>query len=669
MVKFIFNCLLLLTSFIFCELNFTIENNNIPFKINNDTIQNPFFGGFNQPRIQWIDWDNDNDSDLFLKDEGNVLRFYENIGDSNNHQFILKTTNFNNISIGNWFTFRDFDFDGDFDLVTQNKNFQIGSYSAIKYYENENFNFIFKTDGLLTYDGDLVYSELVSTPTFSDIDGDGDFDFFSGNSSNGSLTFYENIGFDNSIPIFNYVTNFWQEISIIGNSNLRHGASAITFIDIDDDNDLDLSWGDYFQSSLYIIMNIGNSNVPVMDNSNIISEFPYIDPVQTAGQNMPTFADIDGDFDNDLFVTVLFGAYGTQYINNFYQYTNNGSFSNPIYEFETSDFLETLDFYSDTCPELADIDNDGDLDLFIGTEIDYSTFPFRGRIKYFKNIGSTFQPFFDLVDPYFLGTNIGTNLCPELIDIDNDGDLDMFVGEWNGKVKFYENTGNEQEFNFDFLGDLEAFNEEGYYSIIDLSGKSAPRFTDIDNDGDFDLFIGTVNGLISFYRNIGTVDNFSFSFETNSFSQVDVQSNAKLEFLDIDLDNDLDMIVGSENNDLMLYKNTGNIYDPNFIVDSSFTFISGQNLAPTYGQLFGSDQLDIFCGLSTGGLYYIKSSSCLRGDLNDDGYISLLDIVLVVEVILENINQDELLCQSDLNQDNKIDIIDILIIIELILSS
>ena len=52
-------------------VNFTIENNTILFKIENDTIQYP--RGFNQPRIQWIDWDNDSDFDLFLKDEGNVL--------------------------------------------------------------------------------------------------------------------------------------------------------------------------------------------------------------------------------------------------------------------------------------------------------------------------------------------------------------------------------------------------------------------------------------------------------------------------------------------------------------------------------------------------------------------------------------------------------------------
>ena len=70
-----------------------------------------------------------------------------------------------------------------------------------------------------------------------------------------------------------------------------------------------------------------------------------------------------------------------------------------------------------------------------------------------------------------------------------------------------------------------------------------------------------------------------------------------------------------------------------------------------------------------GGLYYIKSPLCLKGDLNDDANINLQDIVLVVELILENIIQYEIFCNSDINFDNKIDILDILMIIEIILSS
>ena len=43
--------------------------------IENNTLESPFFGGFNKPKVQWIDWDHDTDIDLFLLDEGGSIRF------------------------------------------------------------------------------------------------------------------------------------------------------------------------------------------------------------------------------------------------------------------------------------------------------------------------------------------------------------------------------------------------------------------------------------------------------------------------------------------------------------------------------------------------------------------------------------------------------------------
>ena len=77
---------------------FTFHDNLIPMTFNGETLDIPFLGGFNRPKIQWVDWDDDGDTDLFLQDEDNHLRYYENLGDSFSYDFYLITTNFQNLN-------------------------------------------------------------------------------------------------------------------------------------------------------------------------------------------------------------------------------------------------------------------------------------------------------------------------------------------------------------------------------------------------------------------------------------------------------------------------------------------------------------------------------------------------------------------------------------------
>ena len=61
-------------------LNFDFTQNVPQVIINNEQINNGFLGGLNYAITRWVDWDNDNDSDLFVLDEDGHIRYYENTG-------------------------------------------------------------------------------------------------------------------------------------------------------------------------------------------------------------------------------------------------------------------------------------------------------------------------------------------------------------------------------------------------------------------------------------------------------------------------------------------------------------------------------------------------------------------------------------------------------------
>jgi len=608
--------------------------------------ENPFLGGFNKPKIQWLDWNHDGIDDLFLLDEDGCIRYF--IKNQENDTYQLEDTSFLGISNISWFYFADYDLDSQYEIITQDPN----NIDQMVYYDILNENII-NLGTIISEDSNSpVISSAVMTPTFCDIDFDGDLDFFTGNMI-GTINFYQNVGLENDKPIFHFISNFWEEIYIVGPSQNRHGASAINFIDIDSDGDYDLSWGDYYQQSLYIIKNIGSAINPNMDNLDIITYFPHESPVLTAGLNMPTFSDVDNDGDEDLFVTVLSGAYGFQLKNNFYFYENiSDDFSNN-YIFQTSEFIPTIDFLSDVAPSFVDIDNDSLIDMFIGTDFDPSDFPWTGKIKYLNNSGydTSNDIKWIIEDDDFLNQNLGNNLVLDFVDIDNDSDFDMFVGDYNGYIRLLENITTDVQYEFVF--------DENQLNI-DLSGYSIPRLVDIDNDNDFDLFIGQINGKISFYENIGDSSVYNFNFISDNFENIAVGSRSAPEFSDIDLDGDYDLLIGSAEGDIVFYENIGNSNNYNFELNPNINFpFLGKNTIPKF-----INNRELFVGTSTGGIYYLKLSN--HPDINGDFEININDILVLVEIV---INQENVLCNcsNDINYDGVINVVDIIEILNLIL--
>ena len=566
-------------------------------------------------------------------------------------QFDLVDTEFMDLFGISWFFIGDFDNDNQYEILTQN----INSINYATYYDIIN-NIAIEIGTVYDVLMNPLENDPVMTPTLIDIDNDGDLDFFTGNMI-GTITYYENIGFYNGRPQYDMVTNFWQEIYIVGPSSQRHGASAINFIDIDNDLDYDLAWGDFFQQSLYVITNIGTQDNPIMDNINIITQYPQNSPIISAGLNMPSFTDIDGDLDKDLFVTVLSGAYGYQLINNFYYYNYNNN--NNEYSLQTQEFISTLDLFSDIYPELVDIDADGDLDLFIGTDADLSEFPISGKIKYFENIGNDIngEPIWELMDNEYLGGDVGYILSIDFGDIDNDMDYDIILGDYNGRVSIYLNEGNENNPNFIFYE---------YIENIDLSGYAIPRLVDIDADIDLDLFIGQMDGNISFYENIGSAQNYCYSLVTHNYQNISVSNRSSIDFLDLDKDQDFDIILGSKYNNLSFYENVGNSHDASFTINENISFPSlGLNLNPSFFTI--NEQNKLLVGNSKGGAYLLELDLCsIAGDFNYDYIINVVDILYIINIIIgEDIYHSD--CSLDLNIDDEINVLDVLILVNLIL--
>lgn len=247
----------------------------------------------------------------------------------------------------------------------------------------------------------------------------------------------------------------------------------------------------------------------------------------------PVFADLDDDGDLDAIVGDRDG--------NLQFYENTGGATNPIFTAPTENPFGLTKVLLNAAPTFVDIDNDGDLDAFVGDIF--------GDISFYENTGDAANPSFasSTANPFGL-TKAGYFSAPTFADIDGDGDLDAFVGEAYGNIFFAENTGgaNSPSFAEPIINPF-GLSKEGYLST--------PTFADVDGDGDLDAFVGDQYGDIHFFRNTGGANSPSFAPPTtNPFGLSNVTGAAAPTFADIDGDGDLDAIVGNNYGDIQVYR-------------------------------------------------------------------------------------------------------------------
>lgn len=405
-------------------------------------------------------------------------------------------------------------------------------------------------------------------PSFADTDGDGDLDALVG-TSGGNTQFFENTG-TVTAPAFGPAT-----ASPFGLESPASGGVP-RLVDIDDDGDLDAfrtrsgPGGPSFQE------NTGSSLVPTFA---LVTQAPFALPQTRWGTTLDV-ADLDGDGDFDIILLGDDDEIGLE-TRSGVLLANTGTSATPRFASPTpsKNPFGLPDFFYESVLRFADIDGDGDYEAFVGE--------YEGYVWQLHNGGTPQTPRLGAGNPFGIGAHDARGQGRvALVDIDGDGDLDVFVGgDYDGRVRFFENTGAPLSPSF-------AVELREPFGLVGRFSYGGPAFVDIDGDGDEDAFLGN-NG---FFRNTGSASAPAFVLEGQLAQPASHGSFDPVRFVDIDGDGDPDQFVFDGG--VYLSENTGTATAPAFAssVADPFGLAIPDAEHGDFGDLDGDGDLDALIG-------------------------------------------------------------------------
>ena len=333
----------------------------------------------------------------------------------------------------------DYDSDGDLDLFITNAQ---GGDNFL--YRNEGDGTFTKiVEGILVTDGGRS-----SGASWGDYDNDGDADLLVASQGGDDNWLYRNDGEGSFVRVEK-------------SAGIVDGGESYAPIWVDYDND---GWLDIFFAN----GGFGEAEVNFLYRNKGDGTFERITdgPVVTDSSNSfsASWADIDNDGDQDLFVANGLGQDNSLYVNN-----GDGSFTRVM-----EGAIVTDGGYS-SGGSWADYDNDGDLDLVVTN----GCCAIAGHANFFyRNDGDGQFTKMSRAAMVLDGAGIFGSYSASWADVDNDGDLDLFVANWAEHNRLYLNDG-EGGFTKVITG-----------ALVMMGGDSgANAWADFDEDGDPDLVV------------------------------------------------------------------------------------------------------------------------------------------------------------------------------------
>jgi hypothetical protein len=513
---------------------------SLPVERFSKPLVNPWAGGMNDPQFSKMDLNGDGTMDLVAFDRigDKIMPFLKTPGSTTDTGLIFapQYEGYFPKTLQNWVVMRDYDNNGIPDIFTWRS-------TGMKVYKGT-FNgtqIVYNlVSPLVVYDfGNFdvnIWVNVDDVPGLVDVNGDGDLDILTFGIAGCSVEYYENQTVEHagdpayvsdSLKFENYTLcwgNFCEDASTnallcnfsckgeggtggntggglviqVPGEGARHTGSTLYTLDYEDDNDIDLLLGDISFNNMVLALNSGDSsfaNACAYDSIFPLCDVPVDLPVFPAAYGY----DVNEDGLEDMLVSPNARG-GARDVHNVLHYKK---VPDPLcrYRYQTDSFMtgQILDFGTDAKPVFFDFNNDGKKDIVVGN---YGYFrPFQtvmSDLALLDNIGSDTIPAFRVrsVDWQNLSQYNLVGISPAFGDLDGDGKADMVIGELNGFLHFFKNTGVSQA-SFPNMTQPNFFN-------MDAGQYSTPLLYDLNGDSLLDIVCGKRDGRINYYWNMGT---------------------------------------------------------------------------------------------------------------------------------------------------------------------